>query len=170
MGPGRSLLALHSKYTESIQKLPPTASKATLKRWSGRNGWSGRAEEWDANAEERKTAAYDEAMKAGLALDYERVIGLKRIALFLDEQIYEQGTDGKYHNVWLPDVKSVGYGDFAQIVDIERFNAAIIQQYRGVLDDLAKETGGRVEKKEISGRGGGDLIFHVIYDKEEPGE
>jgi len=57
----------------------------------------------------------------------------------LHEQMYEQGAGGKYHNIWLPDVKEVG----GQVVDIERFNAAIVDQYRGALDDIAKEVGGR---------------------------
>jgi len=41
--------------------------------------------------------------------------------------------------------------DIAEIYDYEEFNAAEIAQYRGILDDIAKEVGGRVQKTEHSG-------------------
>jgi len=58
-------------------------------------------------------------MQSGLALDYERAVELKRLAHFLIEQIYEQGEDGNYHNVWLPDVKQIGAGKNIERIDIE---------------------------------------------------
>ena len=87
-------------------------------------------------------------MQNGLAQDFERVNSLKRLACFLEGQIYEKGTTGKYHNVWLPDVKVVGFGENAEVVEIERFNSGLLQQFRGTLDDLAKETGGRVHRQQ----------------------
>ena len=152
MGAGRSLAKLHHNYVSpSSISAPTTVSLRWLQEWSRRYDWVNRAAEWDAQADERKTLEYNLAMKNGLALDYERVNSLKGLALFLESQVYEQGETGKYHNVWLPDVKSVGYGENSEIVDIERFNAGLIQQFRGTLDDLAKETGGRVVKSEFTG-------------------
>ena len=145
MGAGRSLAKLHSYYAENNHNTPPTSVLGTLKHWSSKYTWVSRAEQWDAQTEERKTVEYDLAMKNGLALDYERVNSLKRLALFLEGEIYEQGADGRYHNVWLPDVKAVDGIKY----DIERFNGSIFTQYRGTLDDLAKETGGRIAKQEI---------------------
>lgn len=169
MGPGRSLPELHRRYTENHRDSPPTESLGTLKQWSSRYDWAKRAEEWDAGAEERKNTAYTEAMQTGLALAHERVNGLKRLAGFLEEQMYEQGAGGVYHNIWLPDVKIVGHGEDAEAVDIERFNAAIIAQYRGALDDLAKETGGRVQKSstELTGKDGEALTF--VFKRREDG-
>jgi len=89
-------------------------------------------------------------MDYGLALDYERVRKLKRLADFLEGQVYERGEAGDYHNVWLPDVKSVGSGELAERVNIERFNGALISEYRAVLDDLAKETGGRAKRLDLT--------------------
>jgi len=161
MGPGRSLAKLHRKYTEPSRiKEPPTTSLRWMKEWSRRFDWQDRAAEWDAGAEERKNRAYRQAMETGLALDYERVDELKKLANFLIVQIYERGPDGEYYNVWVPDVKSVGSGDYVEIVDIERFNSAIFSQLRGVLDDLAQETGGRVKKQEITGAEGGPVETH----------
>lgn len=164
MGPGRSLAELHRRYTEydtNTQLDPPTQVYTTLRNWSSRYDWPNRAEAWDADAEERKTAAYNVAMKTGLALDHERVNTLRRLAQFLEDQLYEQGVDGSFHNVWLPDVKVVGYGDDAEVVEIERFNAAIIRELRGTLDDIAKETGGRVAKSELSGPDGEALTVVI---------
>ena len=173
MGPGRSLAELHRQYTDhdSGTRLdPPTEVYTTLRNWSSRYDWAARAAQWDAEAEERKTAAYEMAMGTGLALDYERVNSLKKLAGFLEGQIYEQGEGGAFHNVWVPDVKVVGHGDSAEVVDIERFNAGLIDQFRRTLDDLAKETGGRVAKTELTGKDGGALTFRVVYDTEEAGE
>lgn len=54
-----------------------------------------------------------------------------------------------FSNLWVADVKSIGSGEFAERVDIERFNSALVEQYRKVLEDIAKETGGRVQKQDI---------------------
>jgi hypothetical protein len=123
---------------------------ATLKAWSKRYSWQHRADEYDAELERQKNERRQQVMNDGLALDFERVDKLKQLGHFLLEQIYEQGEDGLYHNVWLPDVKQIGSGDSAERVDIERFNAAIISELRGVLDDLAKETGGRRQKHDVA--------------------
>lgn len=163
MGPGRSLAELHRKYTESGYSSPPTESYGTLKQWSSKYGWVDRAERWDADAERRKTKAHRRAMQTGLALDYRRVEKLRDLAGFLWEQIFERGASGKYHNVWVPDVKSVGSGDSVEIVDIERFNSAIIREFRETLDDIAKETGGRVKKQEISGPD--DEPIRIVVDR-----
>lgn len=150
MGRGRSLADLWRRFTESNQDSPPTRSYGTLKQWSKRCAWQQRADEYDAETERQKNERRREVMDSGLALDFERVNELKRLGHFLLEQIYEQGEEGVYHNVWLPDVKQIGSGEFAERIDIERFNAAIISELRGVLDDLAKETGGRRQKHDIS--------------------
>lgn len=147
MGPGRSLTALMGKYRES-QENSVTQSLNTLMKWSADYGWSERAAEYDKQTEATKNTRAKETMQSGLALDFERVDKLKRMADFLEAQIYEQGVTGTYHNVWMPDVKQIGSGEFAERVDIERFNAAIFEQYRGVLEDLAKETGGRAQRNQ----------------------
>ncbi len=84
-------------------------------------------------------------MQSGLALAHNRVEQLKVLAIFLKTQMYEQGKGGVYHNVWLPDVKQVG----GERVDIERFNAPIISEFRATLDDIAKETGGRKAQLKV---------------------
>lgn len=114
-----------------------------------------------------------EVMEAGAALDFERVDKLKRLVEFLEAQIFYvgQGDDSapgdlggdtlraalrsvpdpddpkrKYSNIWARDVKGVGSGDAAQVVEIVRFNAPILAEYRAALDDIAKEAGGRRQR------------------------
>jgi len=157
LGSGRSLPKLYGKYTNSNQNQPPTSSFATLKDWSSRFKWAERASEFDLEWEQRKTEERQAVLDYGLALDYERVNKLKRLSEFLEGQLFERGEDGEYHNVWLPDVKQIGSGAYAERVDIERFNSSLVSEYRNVLDDIAKEVGGRVKKQELTGKGGGPI-------------
>jgi len=161
MGPGRSLRDLWRQYNESKQKQTPTLSWGTLAGWSSRYQWAERAEAYDTQLEQQKNQRRDEIMASGLALAHERVEKLKWLADFLEGQIKEQGEDGVYHNVWLPDVKQIGSGKDAERVDIERFNSAIISEYRATLDDLAKETGGRIHRQELSGQDGGPIAVRL---------
>ncbi len=64
--------------------------------------------------------------------------------------------------LWTDDVKGVGSGPVAEIVDYEVFNKAEVESYRGVLDDIARETGGRAQKQEISGPDGGPIVINEI--------
>lgn len=161
---GRTLPKLLKKYSKSRRKSePPTDSYDTLQKWSSAYGWQERASRYDAELEQERNERRRKEFEAGLALDFERVNKLKRLSLFLERQIYEKDESGRtimvdgkpvtiepitpYPNLWLRDVKAVD----KEKVEIVRFNAAILEQYRGALDDLAKETGGRKQKQEMSG-------------------
>lgn len=79
------------------------------------------------------------ALVEGYALKEHRVYKLSMLAALMERDLF-----GGF--LWTDQVKGVGTGDIAQIVDYEEFNAGEVVQYRGVLDDIAKETGGRVQK------------------------
>ena len=162
LGPGRSLNVLLAHYRENEEKLAPTRSIGTLNNWSARYKWQIRAELYDKQFDDEKTKRKNEIMQSGLAFIHERVQKLKELASFLETQMFEQGLEGEYHNIWLPDVKQIGGGEYAERVDIERFNSAIIEQYRGTLDDIAKETGGRIHKQELTGSDGDPLKVQII--------
>jgi hypothetical protein len=167
MGSGRSLPALLEHYTEAYYAKPPTTSYATLKIWSMNYSWTERATQFDATWEARKNAERDAVLNYGLAHDYERVRKLYRLAAFLEAQIYELSApdevDGMrtYLNVWVRDVKGIGSGEFAKQIELERFNAPLFEQYRKVLEDIAKETGGRVTKTDVTS-GGEQIAIAVI--------
>lgn len=149
MGAGRSLNKLLAKYAKNSKSVPPTENEGTIKGWSADFDWVERASIYDAEIEERKNAIRDKELSSGLALDFERVRKLKRLASMLNEQIFTPGEDGEsLPNVWLADVKQIGSGPVAERVDLVRFNAALISEFRSTLDDLAKEVGGRKVKAE----------------------
>lgn len=164
MGPGRSLYKLAAAYqaTEPDQPAPPTTSLSTLKTWSADWRWAARVEAYDAQLEAEKTLRKQLALESGLALGYERVLALRELAGLLSEQLYERTEDGHLFNLWLADVKQIGSGDDAERVDLVRFNAPLIAQLRGVLEDLASETGGRQQRVEHSTKDGQPLPITFI--------
>ncbi len=161
MGAGRSLRELSHNYSQQVTRnkrfKPPTEDYDNLRQWSSKFSWAERATEYDANFESLKNAERQAVFNQSLALDFGRVKELIELAEFLKAQLYEQDENGNFHNVWNPDVKGVGQGPDAMIVDIEKFNPAIIQQYRETLADIAKEVGGRVTKTEVAGKDGGKI-------------
>jgi hypothetical protein len=104
---------------------------------------------------------YD-ALKVGLALKAERVKKLTLLAALMEEDLFN-GV------LWTTDVKMIGTGAFQERVEFEEFNAAEVQQYRGVLDDIAKEVGDRTQKTELTGADGGAINIIVNWDEHEPG-
>jgi len=155
MGPGRSLTKLLKKYSKLRRNAAPTSSIDTLTSWSAAHAWQVRASAYDAEAEAAKNEKRRQVMEHGLALDYERVTRLKRLARLLEEQIYKMGEGGEsLPNVWIADVKQIGSGEDAERVDLVRFNAAILAEYRAAMADLAAETGGRKQRHELTGANG----------------
>lgn len=177
MGAGRSLEKLWQRYQAVTDPLPPTRRITTLKQWSTDYGWVARADEYDAKVEAEKTALVEarrrDAIDTGLALDYERILKLKHLADTLGREIWSD--DGKFIKdaIWLPDVKQIGGGEYAERVDLVKFNQAILTEFRAILDDLAKETGGRKSRQEVTGADGGPIQFtqiEVQLNRNEPVE
>ena len=146
---------------------PPTTSYHTLREWSEKFDWQGRAILFDDSERAKRKARRSEVMNQGLALDYERIKALKELSEFLYDQIYEQTIEkGRVieatcpccaksisitnddavrplPRLWLLDVKQVGTGQNTERVDLEKFNGPLLAAYRQSLDDLAKEMGDR---------------------------
>ena len=105
----------------------------------------------------RKTRAIDiealkrkgegKALSTGLAISGERVKVLKRVADRLQKDLFEDDL------FWLLQVKGVGAGAAAEVVEYEEFNKGEIEALRGVLDDIAKETGGRIHLTDVTSKG-----------------
>lgn len=154
MGSGRSISKLLQHYQEQSKFIkgftPPSLSVDTLYTWSTHYGWAERKQIYDADIEMRKNRDLRQVMELDLANPHGRIGELIQLAQFLKGQIYEQAADGTYHNIWVPDVKSVGSGDKVEIIDIERFNAPLVKEFRETLNDIAAETGGRVRHAKIT--------------------
>lgn len=91
------------------------------------------------------------ALTAGYALKEHRVLKLSQLAELMERDIF-----GGF--LWTEEVKGVGAGAAAEVVEYEEFNRAEVEAWRGVLDDIAAETGGRVRKTELTGKDGKDLM------------
>jgi hypothetical protein len=154
MGPDRSLEKLLARYQSNPEAAPAT-NLTRLKVWSSKHGWQARlqaiADREAREAEEREAAYRRSIMEDGYALVHERVKSLQELAKTLFEELQDPTKR------WCKDVKQIGSGESAEKVDIERFNAAEVDQFRGLLDDIAKELGERKVKQEITGKDGGPI-------------
>jgi hypothetical protein len=111
------------------------------------------------NLQELTQSSEYDALTTGLALKAERVKRLALLAGLMEEDLFG-GV------LWTQDVKMIGTGECQERVEFELFNAAEVSQYRGVLDDIAKETGGRVQKTDsvTEVKGQVDLVHIYIPD------
>lgn len=150
MGPGRSLRKLHARYRQQVaddpSTQPPTTRFPTIRSWSHKYDWQERARAYDKACHEWQEEQVKETLRQGLALPHHRVEKLKKIFERLDEEL----TGGA---LWLQDKKQLGKGADMEIIDIERYNSSLISDLRGLLDDLAQETGGRIKRQDITSGG-----------------
>jgi len=84
------------------------------------------------------------ALTTGLALKENRVAKLKALAEMMELDFADE-------LLWTDQIKSIGSGFSAQVVEYQEFNAGEVTQYRGILDDIAKEVGDRVTKIKNEG-------------------
>lgn len=132
LGSGRSLEKLCERYRAATEA-PPTKRVKTLKDWSRTFDWQARAAVYDAAQDAAKTVEIERLRTEGLAADFERIRELDEIYRKLKEEFADKG-------LWYTDTKLSAKGD---TVDVEVFNKPLLDTMRGVLDDLAKEVGGR---------------------------
>lgn len=174
MGAGRTIAELQRNYKKinnSEKNAPPTTSRGTLDNWSSRYDWTKRAAMYDARTERQKNEKAKESMQTGLALTYNRVDTLKMVADKLLEDIKQNG-------IYRKEIKMSARGDTAEY---EVLNEPLLRQLRGILEDIAKETGGRIHKTEyveidmskftppmLKRVAMGDSPLHVLLDTIEP--
>lgn len=101
--------------------------------------WKERAEAWDAEQQLLLAAAAEEEFSEGYALAHERVRALKNMAAKLE--------------TYLLDPKNTHVA------------ARTIEQYRGLLDDLAREMGHRAKETRIVGAGGGPIVIETHWGR-----
>jgi hypothetical protein len=137
-GSNRSLEGLLTRYCSAARA--PTRSLRTLRRWAVTYDWAGRAAAWDdiqrQVAEASEEERHRQSLQSGLALAAERVDNLK--LLYADLFSYYQQVMA----AWREDLQPGSLEPARPAVP--RFNTGIFIQLRGLLDDLASETGGRV--------------------------
>lgn len=170
LGVERSLAKLAAIYHQNDPETTPDNILRQLKRWSSAHGWQVRLEALAAEAEAAAEAVEAERVRAimatGYALDHGRVELLKELTATLVAEL-------RGDRLWLRDKKSIITGQEPiyndegtavigsttqyEVFDLERPNSAWVTQVRGLLADIADETGGRVKttKTELTGKDGG---------------
>lgn len=130
LGPKRTLSATHRKESEKSRK------KSQYLPGSWRDAalqwnWKERAEAWDAQRREDMECEAYEVFSSGLALAHERVRSLKKCAERIEKIITREKKPSSY----------------------------LLEQWRGLLSDIADELGERVKttKTELTGKDGGPL-------------
>lgn len=147
LGPNRTLKMLLEQYRNPElytqdnyrdKNAPPTRQLATLKNWSSAYNWVERSGTvTDKQAEiilHEQEIALAEAMKHTYASVAKRIEALNDIAEQLVEHIQDQGVTRV--------VLKVAKGRIAEEVQVD---VLAINALRGILEDLARETGGRAK-------------------------
>ena len=141
MGPERSLEALVRRYRTAIEN-PPTRRLMTLADWSRTFGWQARLKEIadrQAREAEAQEAEYRQSiLEEGFGLKHERVKALKAVA----QRLYKTAS------------QLDPLDDSISAIRLE----TILSNFRGTLDDIAKEKSERKEVKEVTGKDGSPLI------------
>lgn len=154
LGPDRSLDKVVQKLAKSVQ---------LFKRWSSQHNWVERARAWDEEQDRlvaiARKAEIARIMSEGFANVHTRVKYLNELA----ERQWRDMQDEE--RVWLPDVKQIGGGQFAERVDIIRYNAALDEQFRATLDDIASELSQRVKKTDLNAT---VQTIKIEYDDSNP--
>jgi hypothetical protein len=149
LGAGRTPAALLAQY---VAQPPPGRALPTPRQisgWMRRYAWEQRACRFDELRSQRERAELAtrrrEMLERGVAQTHERVAELKQAYALLKKYLQREDL------VWQVEVKymRVEDGRYERVENL-RFNAALFNQARALLADLARETGGRVLKTEIS--------------------
>jgi len=113
-------------------------------------------DKYSVKINELREKAEFEALNEGLSKKSDRVALLKRLANKMVEDLFDDNL------FWTDEIKGIGSGDIAQIVEYEEFNASEIRELRGVLDDIAKEIGDRVQRVDQQTDGKMEIV--VTYE------
>lgn len=132
-GPKRSLLSTVNKERVKKGQEESNSLPGSWRNAAKTFRWHKRAQAWDAFTVAEDARRQEEERQAilqeGFALDHIRVRSLKDLATTLEEYAKDP------NKLWLSHATENGV--------TESFNDGLVKQLRGVLDDIAAETGGR---------------------------
>jgi hypothetical protein len=122
-------------------------SKSTAFRWIEEPVFVAERKRRESELARLEQEEITRVLTSGYALMHRRVEALDKLSKKLEAYMEDE------HNIWLPDVKSIGTGPTAERVDLVQFNDRLISEYRATFADLASELGQRVKKQEIEHSG-----------------
>jgi hypothetical protein len=140
IGPGRSIAKAYRKWR--LLTKGEITTKYTSNNWydvAREWHWEERASAWDDVVREEQEDVAQEVYADGLSFAHERVRKLKLVAKKLEDYIL--------------DIKTT------------RISPYIIEQYRGILDDIAKERGERQKETRVTGVGGGAIMIETQWGR-----
>lgn len=140
LGPSRSIGKAYRKWRimdgrENVQITGNAIWVEQGKLWD----WDARAEAWDEIERDEQEARAHAVLNDGLSLAHERIEKLKKIAQKLEDFILDAKTT--------------------------RISPFVIEQYRGILDDIAKEKGERLKETRIVGASGGPVLIETSWGR-----
>jgi hypothetical protein len=148
MGFKRSVNAVFHLEAEETRDYPSTGVQGHWYEYAKKYRWEERALAYDTHwiEEQDKLIAQEReiVLRTGFALQHKRIEALDKIANILIEMTEDEDK------VWLPDVKSVGFGPTAERVDIVNFNAPLFTLIEKYQASIAAEMGERVKRKDIT--------------------
>lgn len=122
MGPGRSIRKLVRIYNEVATKSPPTKYHTTLGKWSKVHGWQERVRQREQEIADAAMAHIIEtATNTGYAVFQKRIHDLGVLA----ERMFK-------------------------FLKVGMLDPPVLREFRGLLSDIAAETGGREKKHAIT--------------------
>lgn len=111
----------------------------------------------------RKLSAEKSALSKGFAVREKRVETLNELAEKLRDELLGE-TDNK---LWLERRKCIGGGEHGEFIDEIEFNDAEVSQFRGLLDDIAKEMGERKPKDDGANPNNVEIKIYTGFDPEK---
>jgi hypothetical protein len=166
LGPGRTLKKLWEQYREyEHPPVSPTPSGlSVLKNWSRSFDWQGRIDREVARGLATvEKAATDERLAilaTGYAQQHERIAALNRLAGAMLADLFD---DAGHPTLYATETLATKDG---AAITRRIFKKPQVEQFRGLLDDLAKETGGRSKNVNLTGTMGGDVTVHHVTEDE----
>lgn len=148
----RSIAAVfHEENSKKLEKTRKNQEPdGTWYKFAQRWKWEERAAAWDKyrlDERDKQIAAEEaEVLRKGYALKHERIKALNEKALNAEEPYTDPDT-GKTHQLWN--------------------SPEHMREWRGLLDDIAKEKGERIRKQEVTGKDGAPLGLVGTYDPEQ---
>lgn len=131
LGPLRTMGLAYRKYRAVSGTPSNTTMVGQWSKYAKKYEWDRRAQAWDDSLREEREVEAMEVYSEGLSMAHERVRKLKAVAQKLEDYILDPRTT--------------------------RISPHVIEQYRGLLDDIAKERGERKNVTAITGADGGPI-------------
>jgi hypothetical protein len=139
MGPSRNISKAYKNWRAGSGKNEKARAGSEWFTESSRWKWKERADAWDADVSQELENDAARIYGDGLSLAHNRVDKLKLIAQKLEDFILDANTT--------------------------RLSPFILEQYRGILDDIAKEKGERLKETRITGATGGAILIETSWGR-----